>query len=85
MEKAIETAKKAQGYLIAVTRREGDKLTHSVFTQNFLRNDIFPTLEQWAKLLEPETKEPATSTKEMKKVVAKKVVTKKKGRKSRSK
>ena len=64
LDQTIEQAKKAEGYMISVTRRNGDKLSHDNFTFNFLRADIFPTLEEWAKGLEAETKEPQASTKE---------------------
>ncbi|MHA1225158.1 MAG: hypothetical protein ACTSR2_00495 [Candidatus Hodarchaeales archaeon] len=55
LEQAIEKAKKCDGYLVLITRREGEKLYHNTFTFNFFRNDIFPSLEEFAKLLKPET------------------------------
>uniref|UniRef100_A0A6M3LZY7 Uncharacterized protein n=1 Tax=viral metagenome TaxID=1070528 RepID=A0A6M3LZY7_9ZZZZ len=60
LEEAIERAKKSTGYMITITSRSGDvkeeKLNHSEFTKNFLRDDIYPSLDEHAKNLEPQTK-----------------------------
>ena len=61
LDAKIAEAKKAKGYLITVSIHHHDGeggLEHTTFTRHFLRGDIFPSLEEAAKLLEPETKIP---------------------------
>jgi len=54
LDEAIEQAERADGYLIMITRLNGDKLNHTYFTNNFRRGDIMPSLDEHAKNLEPE-------------------------------
>jgi len=57
LDRAIQEAKGTKGYMITVTQfhhEDEGGLTHSTFTHNFLRGDIFPSLEEVAKLLEKE-------------------------------
>jgi len=57
LNRNIQEAKDARGYLITVTQfhhEDEGGLTHSTFTHNFLRGDIFSSLEEVAKLLEKE-------------------------------
>lgn len=54
IQEAIEKAEKSEGYLIMVTRVNGDKLHHTFFTKEFPSNDIMTSLDEHAKLLEKE-------------------------------
>lgn len=54
LDEAIEIARRADGFMVLITRLNGDKLTHTQFTNNFRRGDIMPSLDELAKLLEPE-------------------------------
>ena len=54
LKNELENLKLADGYLVAITRRKGDRLYHSFFTFNFTRGDIPISLKQWEKLLKKE-------------------------------
>lgn len=56
LTKVMRDAEKADGYLIMVTLLKGETLTHTYFTKNFRKNDIMASLDEQAKLLEPEAK-----------------------------
>jgi len=55
---AIEEAEKADGYLVTITTLDTktDKLLHTNFTRNFRKADIMSSLDEQAKLLEPEAR-----------------------------
>lgn len=70
LDEAIQGAKDTRGYMITVTQfhhEDEGGLTHSTFTHNFLRGDIFPSLEEVAKLLEVEARIPDESKSNKKK------------------
>ena len=58
LEQIINEAEMADGYMVLVTRLvqgdKEDKLIHTTFTDNFNRDDIMPSLDEFAKLLESE-------------------------------
>ena len=56
LEQVIVDIEKADGYLILWSKLEGDKLIHGHFSSNFKKNDMFPALDEYAKLLEREIK-----------------------------
>ena len=56
LEEKILEIEQSEGYMIVMTKREGDKLTHTTFINNFRKDDIFSSLDEYAKLLEKETK-----------------------------
>ena len=54
LNKAIDQAKKSEGYLVVITRLNDKKFTHTYFTQTFPKGDIGKVLNQHKKLLERE-------------------------------
>lgn len=57
MNKEIKQAKKSDGYLIMITRRNEERLTHTFFTKNFRNADISKTLDEHKRQLESLTSE----------------------------
>ena len=53
---AITEIEKVDGYLVTVTELKGDELIHTYFMKNFRKDDIFSSLDEYAKLLEREIK-----------------------------
>lgn len=54
--KDLERAVCSDGYLVMITRLNGERLTHTYFMERFRKGDIRPSLNEYGKLLEPETK-----------------------------
>lgn len=47
---------KSEGYMILLSVRKGEILHHTYFTNGFRKGDIMPSLDEHAKLMEPEVK-----------------------------
>ena len=59
----LKKVEKSEGYLVVISHRkkevdekneEKEILHHQVFTQDYIKGDIMPSLGVWAKLLKPE-------------------------------
>lgn len=77
LNKAIEQATRAEGYLILVTRLNDKNFTHTYFTQTFPKGDIAKVLEEHKKLLAKEMVFESTKAKEEPKEAPDKVEEKK--------
>jgi len=47
---------KSEGYMILLSVRKGETLYHSYFTNDYRKGDIMPSMDELAKLIEPEVK-----------------------------
>ncbi len=47
---------KTEGYMILISTRKGDTLSHTYYTNDFRKGDIMPSLDEHAKLVEIEIK-----------------------------
>jgi len=56
LKEKIKKAKKAEGYFISISRMFEGEIKSSYFLRGFLKNDLYPSLEEHAKLLEVEAK-----------------------------
>jgi len=52
----LKKAEESDGYLVCISYLKGDGLKHHNFTSKFKNEDIYPSLDEQAKLLEPQTK-----------------------------
>ena len=52
----LKKAEESDGYLVCISYLEKETLMHSNFTVKFRKEDIYPSLDEQAKLLEPQTK-----------------------------
>ncbi len=54
LKKRLEQVIRADGYLVMITHRSGDTLHHTYFTNKFRHDDMIPTLDEHAKMLQQE-------------------------------
>jgi len=54
MKDEIKKATQSEGYLILITRKNGDKLKHSFFTRTFPKKDIPIVLWEYEQMLKKE-------------------------------
>ena len=56
LEKMVSDAESADGYMILITRINGEQLTHVVTTKTFKNEDILPSIDELSKQIEKEIK-----------------------------
>lgn len=56
IKKDLALAQESDGYMLAITRLDGEKLTHSFFTVNFKQADVIPSLGEMVKVFQSQKK-----------------------------